>query len=133
MADVIQLTLVLRPPEASQAIAERLLAGTYDPAETKASDLAADPNDVEAVTDFATAHGLELVRTDAASRRIRVAASVAVIEKAFGIRSDNASQGSVSALNYKGPLHLPPPLDQIVIAVLGLDHSLAARSRSAAN
>ncbi len=128
MADAVQLTLVLRPPEASHSISERLLAGTYDPAETKASDICASPNDVKAVTDFAAANGLQILQTDAATRRIHVAASSAVIEKAFSI-----GQGSVAALNYKGPIHLPPPLDQIVIAVLGLDHSLVARSRSAAD
>ena len=125
MADQIQVTVVLRPPEASKAISERLLAGTYDPAQTKPSDTAADAGDVKAVTDFATGNGLEIVKIDAASRRVRVAGSIADIEKAFGIAA-----GSAKALDYKGPVNLPPPLDQIVMAVLGLDHTPVARARA---
>ena len=129
MADPIELTFILRPPEASKAIAERLLAGTYDPAEAKPSDTTADAADVKAVTDFATSSGFQIIKIDAASRRVRIAGSVADIEKAFDIRSDYVSHGSVMSFDYKGPLNLPSPLNQIVIAVLGLDHTPVARAR----
>jgi len=129
MADPIQLTLVLRPPAASEGISERLLAGTYDPAQTKPSDTAADPADVKAVKDFAISRGLQIVKEDAAARSMRVTGSVGDIEKAFGIRSDDLSHGSVQTLNYKGAVSLPGPLNQIVIAVLGLDHTPIARPR----
>jgi kumamolisin len=125
MADRIQITLVLRAPEASKAISERLLAGTYDPAQAKPADTTADDDDVKAVTDFAASNGLEIVKADAASRRVRLAGSIADIEKAFGIPT-----GSAQSLAYKGPVKLPPPLDQIVIAVLGLDHTPVAWARA---
>jgi kumamolisin len=129
MADSIQLTLVLRPPAASKAISERLMAGTYDPAQTKPSDTAADPADVEAVKDFAANHDLQIAKIDAAARSVRLTGSAADIEKAFGIRSGDVSHGSVQTLNYKGSINLPGPLNQIVIAVLGLDHTPIARPR----
>ena len=127
MADEIQLTIVIRPPEASKAIAEHLLAGTYDPSEIQTSDIAADAADVKAVTDFAASHDLKVVSTDSTARTVRVSASAAAIKQAFGITPEMIEHGSVEARDFKGPLHLPSPLDRIVIAVLGLDQTPIAK------
>lgn len=127
MPDQIELTFVLRPPAASQAISEQLLAGTYQTSELNRSDIEADPADIQAVTQFAASHNLKVGKSDPTARSIKVAGSAADIEKAFGIRSDDAQQGTVKTLNYKGPINLPAPLNSIVIAVLGLDHTPIAR------
>ena len=121
MADSIQLTIVLRQPASAAAAGEQLLAGTYHPGDIKPSALAADAADAQAVVDFATGHNLEVVKVDPAARSVRVAGSAPDIEKAFGITQ------SVAALDYQGPINLPPPLDKIVMAVLGLDHTPIAR------
>jgi kumamolisin len=121
MADPIQLTFVLRQPKTSAAISEKLLAGTYHPGDVNPSAFAADASEAQAVADFATSHNLQVMKIDPATRRVRVAGSAADIEKAFEI------QGSVQSLDYKGPIHLPPPLDKFVIAVLGLDQTPIAR------
>jgi kumamolisin len=120
---MIKLTLVLRQPEAAAGMSARLLAGTFNPAEMQASDLAASPADVEAVLAFAREHRLQVVRADPAARTIRVSGSAADIAQAFGIE-----QQEVEALRYKGPITLSAPLDEIVSAVLGLDQSPVARS-----
>ena len=122
MPDAVQLTLVLRQPEAAQNISERLLAGTWNPSEVKPEDLAANPSDVTAVLAFAQQNDLQVVKSDPAARSIRVAGSASAIASAFKIPN-----ASVEALNYKGPITLPPPLDSIVIAVLGLDSSPIAK------
>lgn len=122
MSDTVQLTLVLRQPPGSQQIAESLLAGTYDPAQTKPADIAASPADVAAVVSFAESHRLEVVSVDPAARTVRVAGSIDDIEKAFGITA-----GGAAGLEYRGPMKLPGQLDEIVIAVLGLDRRPIAR------
>ena len=126
MANLIELTLVIRPPEAAKGISERLLAGTYDPSTTKPSDIAASPSDIAAVSQFVVSQGLKIVKTDPESRSITVSGSAADIEKAFGI-AGNVLEGSVASLNYKGAVKLPPAISQIVIAVLGLDQTPIAR------
>jgi kumamolisin len=127
MSNQVEVTLILRPPEGAQGISERLLAGTYDSSQTKQSDIAADPSDIQAVAQFAVEHHLQILKSDAVTRSVRVAGSVAAIEKAFGIRSGNAQKGTVQSLNYKGPVELPAALKKIVIAVLGLDQTPIAR------
>jgi hypothetical protein len=127
MADDLQITFVLRPPEASKAIGEQLLAGTYDPTTTSAADISANPSDVKAVTDFAASHNLRVVSVEPEKRTVRVAGPAGAIEKALGISSANAGTGSVQSLDYKGPVNLRAPLDGVVIAVLGLDNTAIAR------
>lgn len=127
MADPIQLTLVLRPPAASAAIGEQLLSGTYDPGELNPSDLSADAGEVQAVTDFAKNNGLQVESVDPAARTVRVSGSADAIQKAFGIQGGSQGEGSVQSLDYRGPIQLPPSLQNVVIAVLGLDQRPIAR------
>lgn len=122
MTGPVVLTLVLRQPAAARDISAQLLAGTYHASKTKPADLAANPEDVAAVEQFAATHNLKVIKSDPAARTIRVSGSIPDVEKAFGL-----PQGSAESLNYKGPFHLPAPLDKIVMAVLGLDHSPVAR------
>jgi hypothetical protein len=117
----IHLTIVLRQPAGAAAVGEQLLAGTYHPGDIKPSALTADASDTQAVVDFATSHNLQVVKIDPAARSVRVAGSAQDIEKAFGIDK------SVASLDYKGPINLPAPLDKIVMAVMGLDHTPIAR------
>jgi hypothetical protein len=121
---MIKLTLVLRQPEAAVGMSALLLAGTFDPAEAQPSELVANPEDVEAVVAFAREHRLQILRTDAAARTVRVSGSAADIAQAFGIEPQE-----VEALRYKGPITLPAALEGVVMAVLGLDQSAVARSR----
>jgi kumamolisin len=127
MADVIQLTLVLRQPAASKQISEQLLAGTFKPGSVSQAELSATPGDIQAVVAFAEEHSLQVVKADAAARTVRVAGSVSDIEAAFGIPAEDQEHGNVATRDYRGPLNIPAPLDQILIAVLGLDQTPIAR------
>ena len=122
MPDLVQLTLVLRQPEAAQNMSERLLAGTWNPADLKPEDISANPADVSAVLSFAEQSHLQIINNNPAARSIRIAGSVLDVAHAFGIPI-----AGVEARNYKGPITLPPPLDEIVMAVLGLDATPIAK------
>lgn len=126
MADPIMLTLVLRQPQSAQALSDQLLAGNYDASQTTPASLAADAADVQAVTKFAGDHHLQIVKSDPEARSIRVSGSADDIRKAFGIQAGKA-EGSVESLDYKGPVNLPAPIADRVIAVLGLDQTPIAR------
>jgi kumamolisin len=127
VANRIEVTLVLRMPKASEAIAESLLAGSYATSETTQANISADPSDVKAVSEFAKSHNLQIVKTDSETRSIRVSGSVSDIRQAFGIASSGAQEGGVESLNYKGDVNLPAEINHIVIAVLGLNQSPVAR------
>jgi kumamolisin len=122
----IEVTLVLRPPAAARNIAEQLLSGAYDPAQTQAADIAADPADIKAATDFAVQNNLQVMKVDPAGRTIKVSGTAADLHTAFGT-VPSAEHGSVESLDYKGPINLPPGLRDSVIAVLGLDQTPIAR------
>lgn len=114
----MEVTLVLRPPAASKAISQRLLSGQYIAEDINPADISGDPADAKAVVDFATSHNLQVLKVDPAARSVHLAGSPADIEKAFGIPT---------SVNYRGPVDLPAPLNDIVIAVLGLDQGPIAR------
>lgn len=79
--------------------------------------LAADPGDLRRITAFATNYGLSVVEEDSARRTVRVAGTVAQMESAFGVKLH--SDGT--HLFYDGALTIPASLEDIVVAVLGLD------------
>jgi kumamolisin len=126
MAEVLNLTLVLRPPAAAAAIGEQLLAGTYSPGELTPSDLAADSTEIQAVTDFVANHSLDVDSIDPVARTIRVSGSAADVEKAFGLPTD-----SLKSLDYHGAVNLPAPLNRMVMAVLGLNQTPIAKPHTA--
>jgi kumamolisin len=127
----IEVTLVLRRK-----------AELPDPASTpamSASDLAssygADQADIEAVRSTLTGLGVEIVRVDAASRRVRVAGTVQLLSRVFGASLGSATSGSrpeagVAHRYRTGGLSVPSSLAGIVTAVLGLDDRPQARMLS---
>jgi kumamolisin len=92
----------------------------------------ADPADVEQVRQALTSRGLEITAVHAASRRIKVAGTLANLASAFGttlrLVSSPDHQGRPVTHRYReGPLSVPPELAGIVVAVLGLDTRPQAR------
>ena len=89
-------------------------------------ELGADPGDLEAVRSALEAAGLEIVATDAASRRIRVRGAAEVVSSAFGTELQQvtslAPDGSrVTHRQRTGDLSVPAAVGDRVIAVLGID------------
>lgn len=115
-------TLVLRrraplPPDARLTAAE--LAGRHG----------ADPADIDAVTSALGDLGIEVFDVDAASRRIRIGGSAAVLSSAFGTSLSRVRRADGVEHRYReGDLSLPAPLAGAVVGVLGLDDRPQASS-----
>ena len=99
-----------------------------------AGEIGAAPADVALVTDTLTALGLQVVTTDAPSRRVRVSGTVAQLRRIFGTDLQRVESGAgegrtVTHRHRTGPLSIPAALDGVVTAVLGLDDRPQARSQ----
>ncbi len=119
----IEATLVLRRraevPES--ALDERLSR------EELAQRYGADPADVATVVSTVIALGAEVLESDAASRRVRVSGSPAVLSRIFGTTLDlvtrTAPDGSAVTFRQRtGELSVPTACADAIIAVLGLDN-----------
>ncbi len=98
-------------------------------------ELGADPGDLDTVRSALEAAGLDIVATDAASRRIRVRGTAEVISSAFGTQLQQvtslAPDGSrVTHRQRTGELSVPAEVGDRVIAVLGIDDRPQTRSQS---
>jgi kumamolisin len=94
----------------------------------------ADPADVDLVVRTLTGLGLEVVETDPASRRVRVAGPVDLLGRVFGtsleqVRSTAPDGAEVSHRHRTGGLSVPGVLDGVVTAVLGLDDRPQSRAQ----
>jgi kumamolisin len=78
--------------------------------------------------------GLEVVESDAASRRIRLAGTVGQLSRIFGTSLDELTSNGpggtpVTHRHRTGGLQIPAALDGMVVAVLGLDDRPQARAQ----
>lgn len=126
----IEVTLVLRrrAPVPDEVLAEPL------PREEFAARYGADPADVELVSGTFRALGVEVIETDVASRRVRVAGPAGVLSQVFGtsleqVTSSNPAGGEVTHRHRTGGLSVPAALDGVVTAVLGLDDRPQTRAK----
>jgi kumamolisin len=97
-------------------------------------ELGADPDDVATVTAAIEQAGLEVVATDAPSRRLRVRGPASAVSSAFGTElqqvSSRAPDGrTVTHRQRTGELSVPAALGDRVLAVLGIDDRPQARSQ----
>jgi kumamolisin len=81
----------------------------------------ADPADLAAVRNFATANGLTVVLEHAARRTVVLSGTVAQFNAAFAVDLKLMRHDSCSYRGRTGSIQLPGSLDGIVEAVLGLD------------
>jgi hypothetical protein len=93
----------------------------------------ADPQDLEAIRSFARQYGLTVTDEKPAARTVHLRGTVGQMDAAFAtqIREFQDAQGN-RCLSYDGPLSVPQPLGEAVIAVLGLDQRAIARRSGAA-
>lgn len=128
-----------RPDAPAQSVADVYAAAPIGsrvvPTEEEfAAAFGADPADILAVTDFATANGLAIEEVHAASRTITVSGTIAQLQQAFGVAlhrySVERTRGKLDRLErftdtYRGldgPVHLPAKLAGVVTGVFGLDN-----------
>jgi len=130
-AAALQVSLVVRRRDAAgfaeraAQVAER--AGAPLTRDEYAQRYGADPADLAAVRAFAQDHGLAVAAEDAPRRTVVLAGTVARFNQAFGIRLQRFDYPGGTYRGYRGPVRLPPALDGIVEAVLGLDDRPQAR------
>jgi kumamolisin len=83
--------------------------------------------DLDAVRDFAEAHGLAVVQEHPARRTLVLTGTVAQFNDAFGVELRHYSHPGGTYRGRSGPVHIPAELDGLIEAVLGLDNRPQAR------
>jgi kumamolisin len=90
----------------------------------------ADPQEMQAVKDWAKSCKLKVVDADAAKRRVKVSGTVAAINKAFGLQlNDYHHPDGYEYRGREGHVHVPEKLYGVVESVLGLDTRRVGRPR----
>ncbi|WAH97114.1 S53 family peptidase [Arthrobacter sp. MMS18-M83] len=125
----IEATVILRRQEELTEVPSTPLSR-----EELASSYGASAADVDLAVHTFTDLGLEVVESDAASRRIRLAGSVGQLSSIFGTSLDELTSRSpdgtaVTHRHRTGGLQVPAALDGVVVAVLGLDDRPQARAQ----
>ena len=135
-----EVTLVLR--RRAEIPAEIVEGPTVLTTDELAERYGADPADVDLVRQVLSSRGLEVTDVQPATRRMKVAGTLADLASTFGTTlrqvssPDPSGRGRVTHRYREGALYLPAALDGVVTAVLGLDTRPQARphfrSRAAA-
>ncbi len=124
----LEVTVQLRPKASPEALAPTAFtdqlpgARTYLSRDELADQVGTAPQDVAAVTQFARAHGLDVVRTDAGQRQVVLAGTVAALDAAFGTALHQYESPAGSYRGRTGPLTVPAALGNIVEGIFGLDN-----------
>lgn len=134
-AERINVFVILRRQQQAQfdALMSKIEAG--DPGvkpisrEALAKDYGAAPADLAKVKTFAAAHGLSVVREDAAARSVLLSGTIAQFQQAFGVKLEHYEHHDTSSQfrGRTGTISVPDDLHGIVEAVLGLDNRPQAR------
>jgi kumamolisin len=136
---IVEATVVLRSrpddpgPAALDEMANQLPKDRhYLSREQYAAAHSADPADIRKVTQFASAHGLNVFGIDEPARTLHLRGTVAGMQNAFGVALRlYRGSGEAASKTYRGrigPVYLPIELDGIVTAVIGLDNRQQARA-----
>jgi kumamolisin len=97
--------------------------------EELASQHGADPNDLRKVEEFATQHGLTVVKSDPATRTVGLRGRAADFSSAFRVNLADYRYGGGTYRVRTGPVSVPAELAGVVEAVLGLDNRPQAAPR----
>lgn len=114
----VEVSVVLRRPREAAAIGTRLSPEAFELLH------GADIVDWDHCYDFLTTpeFNLTVLDTHRSSRRLRVAGTVQKIEQAFGVQLHvHQAPDGTTYRAHRSPVTIPPHLDGVVTAVLGLD------------
>jgi kumamolisin len=129
----LEVTVIVRAADQQgfQDRLQRLAAGERAAGRLSRAEFAhrhgAGRADLDAVRDFAEAHGLAVVQEHAGRRTLVLTGTVAQFNDAFAVDLQHYSHPGGTYRGHPGPVHLPAELDGIVEAVLGLDDRPQAR------
>jgi kumamolisin len=112
-----EIAALLQPPS-REAVAGR--RGHLTRAELRAAS-GADPADLGQVEAFAREHGLAILESDAAERRVVVAGTAARLAAAFGVTLRRYELGGITYRGRVGEITVPERLGAIIVGVFGLD------------
>ncbi|HTP05716.1 MAG TPA: S53 family peptidase [Nitrospirota bacterium] len=87
----------------------------------------ADPHDLKKVEEFARSHGIRVVESNVAQRRVVLSGTVAALGTAFGVNLANYAHPGGAYRGRTGPVNVPEDVAHIIEAVLGLDNRPQAR------
>ncbi len=129
-SDPVEVTLVLRRRAelTDDALAEPMTSVQLG------ERFGADPSDVELVRSTLEPLGITLIEVDAASRRVRLSGTAAVLSAVFGTELEGVTSLSVTGetvahRHRTGGLSVPAVLSGVVTAVLGLDDRPQSRAQ----
>jgi subtilase family serine protease len=133
-AEALTVTIALRRKPAAPELPDEQYWADTPPAErtylsrdTFADTYGAAPDDVEAVTGFARANGLEVEQTDLAQRIVRVSGTTARVSQAFGVELAHYETAAGRYRGREGFISVPAELTQVIEGVFGLDNRQVAR------
>ena len=124
----LEVTVVVRAtdPQGLQArlqeIAKRRGSGNHLSRADYARRHGASRADLDAVREFAEAHGLAVVQEHAGRRTLVLAGTVAQFNDAFAVELQHCSHPGGTYRGRTGPVHVPAELSSLIEAVLGLDN-----------
>ena len=82
----------------------------------------AAPGELEQVAAFARAHGLSVMETHVARRRVVVAGTAAQMSRAFAVELGCYESPTETQRGYDGYLHVPTDVADLIVSVCGLDN-----------
>ena len=132
--EIIQVTVIVRrrPDGAPPSLDEFGFTGpgavNYHPREEFAALYGADPADIAAVEDFAREYDLQVLDQSIARRSVLLSGTAANMQKAFGTSLAQYQAPSGPYRGRLGSLTIPADLQNIIVAVLGLDNRPVART-----
>lgn len=97
--------------------------------EQMAAEHGASGEDIRKVENVFAEFGLTVLRSDAATRSVRLAGPVSRLEKAFGVTLFNYAHASGPYRGRVGSVHVPEEVKDIVEGVFGLDNRRAVQRR----
>lgn len=126
-SDIVHATVVLRRRGNSPVISQDPQSYSPHIREEYGVVHGADPNDLQAVEDFAHEYGLTVSERDPARRSIMVGGSAEAIQQAFGTALNHSELSGVTYRTRSGSLTVPASVHPAVMAVLGLDNRPVAK------
>jgi kumamolisin len=123
----IEVTLRVRPKAGAAASREvhgdaALQVRQYLTREQYAASHGADPADLAKVAAFASAHGLQVVQSDAGRRSVVLSGPCSAMSTAFDVQLHQYENGQGSYRGREGEISVPADLGAVVEGVFGLDN-----------
>src|SRR5260221_9699985 len=125
----IEVTVRLRPKTPLRSLDTGGVDNDTHPGQRKymtrdenAAAYGADPRDIDKVGEFAKAHGLVVVETNAARRSVVLSGDAQAMGAAFGVTLQHFEHDGGTYRGRTGPISVPADLAGVVEGVFGLDN-----------